>query len=518
MVQELQIGGTGHPLEHGSGPAAGRNADDDIKEDPMKLKTLLPVDSVSDARFAALEVRGVSADSRTVKPGDLFIAVAGAKDDGSRFVGQAVAAGAVAVMAERVPAVPLAAEVAFVRVSDARRALALAATKFFPRQPDVIVAVTGTSGKTSVAAFTRQIWASLGEDAASIGTIGLVSPERESYGSLTTPDPVALHRALDELAGEGVTHLALEASSHGLDQRRLDGVNISAAGFTNISRDHLDYHPSLEDYLAAKLRLFSELVQPRGAAVIAADHEYAKAVVDAAKQRRLRLLTVGERGEGIRVVERRTEGFAQKITVVHAGDSYTILLPLLGGFQVENALVAAGLAIATGSHPARVFAALASLKGAKGRLELVGEKDGAPIFVDYAHKPDALAKALDALRPYAAGRLVVVFGAGGDRDAGKRPMMGAIAAEKADRVIVTDDNPRSENPAAIRAAILQASPGAVEIGDRGDAIRSAVADLRRGDVLLIAGKGHESGQIVGNQTFPFSDHEAVAAALKGKVA
>jgi UDP-N-acetylmuramoyl-L-alanyl-D-glutamate--2,6-diaminopimelate ligase len=482
----------------------------------MKLKTLLPVDSISDARFATRDIGGITADSRTVKPGDLFIAVAGAKDDGSRFVGQAVAAGAVAVMAERVPEGPLPADVAFIRVSDARRALALAAAKFFPRQPDVIVAVTGTSGKTSVAAFTRQIWAALGEDAASIGTIGLVSPARESYGSLTTPDPVALHRALDELAGEGVTHLALEASSHGVDQRRLDGVDISAAGFTNISRDHLDYHPSIEAYLAAKLRLFSELVRPRGAAVIAADHEHARDVVDAAKRRRLRLLTVGRSGEGIRVVDSATEGFAQKIKVLHAGDEYVFRLPLLGGFQIENALVAGGLAIATGSHPARVFGVLGALKGAKGRLELVGEKDGAPIFVDYAHKPDALAKALDALRPYAAGRLVVVFGAGGDRDAGKRPMMGAIAAEKADRVIVTDDNPRSENPAAIRAAILQAAPGAVEIGDRGEAIRSAVADLRRGDVLLIAGKGHESGQIVGDQTLAFSDHEAVAAALEGK--
>jgi UDP-N-acetylmuramoyl-L-alanyl-D-glutamate--2,6-diaminopimelate ligase len=292
-------------------------------------------------------------------------------------------------------------------------------------------------------------------------------------------------------------------------------VRIAAGAFTNISRDHLDYHPSLEAYLAAKLRLF-ELVQPRGAAVIDVDHEHADVVVASAKQRRLRLLTVGRKGEGIRLHDVAVEGFAQTLKVAYAGDTYSVHLPLPGAFQVENALVAAGLAIATGSAPQAVFDALSSLRGAKGRLDLAGEKDGAPIFVDYAHKPDALAKALDALRPYARGRLVVVFGCGGDRDAGKRPMMGQIASAKADRVIVTDDNPRSEDPAAIRAAILQTSPGAIEIGDRRKAIASAIADLRRGDVLLIAGKGHETGQIIGKQTLPFSDHDAVAAALGGK--
>jgi UDP-N-acetylmuramoyl-L-alanyl-D-glutamate--2,6-diaminopimelate ligase len=481
----------------------------------MKLKNLLTVDSVSDARFATLELNGISADSRTVKPGDLFVAVAGAKDHGLRFVADALAAGAAAVMAERVPQTPLPTGVAFVKVHDARRSLALAAAKFFSDQPQIIAAVTGTSGKTSVAAFTRQIWVALGFEAASIGTVGLVSGKREVYGSLTTPDPVALHRELDALAQEGVTHLAIEASSHGLDQHRLDGVRIAAGGFTNISRDHLDYHPSMADYLAAKLRLFSDLVERRGAAVIDVDHEHAEAVVACAKQRRLRLLTVGRKGEGIRLIENTIEGFAQQLHVVHAGNDYRLRLPLVGDFQVENALVAAGLVIATGGEPAAAIAALARLKGAKGRLELVGDKNGASIFVDYAHKPDALAKALDALRPYASGRLVVVFGAGGDRDPGKRPMMGQIAAQKADRVVVTDDNPRGEAAAAIRAAILQAAPGAVEIGDRGAAIRAAIAELRRGDVLLIAGKGHETGQIVGKQVFPFSDHEAVAAALEG---
>ncbi len=481
----------------------------------MKLASLLTADAVADARFAALEVTGISADSRTVKPGNVFVALAGSKDDGLRFVGPAITAGATAIIAERAPATPLPAGVAFVKVADARRALALGAAKFFPGQPEVIAAVTGTSGKTSVAAFARQIWTALGWQAASIGTIGLVSPKREVYGSLTTPDPVALHRSLDELAGEGVTHLAMEASSHGLDQRRLDGVRIAAGGFTNLSRDHLDYHPTLESYLAAKLRLFTDLIVPGGAAVIVADHEHSGPVISAAKQRGLRLLTVGRRGEGIKLLAATIDGFAQVLRLAHGGNEFTVRLPLVGAFQVENALVAAGLAVATGSEPAAVFAALEHLKGAKGRLDLAGSLNGAPVFVDYAHKPDALAKALEALRPYVTGRLVVVFGCGGDRDPGKRPMMGEIAAQLADRVIVTDDNPRSENPAAIRAAILKTAPDAIEIGDRGEAIRVSIGELQRGDVLLVAGKGHETGQIVGQQVLPFSDHEAVAAALTG---
>jgi UDP-N-acetylmuramoyl-L-alanyl-D-glutamate--2,6-diaminopimelate ligase len=484
----------------------------------MKLAELLTADALSDARFAAIEIAGVSADSRAVRPGELFVAVAGAKTDGLNFIPQALAAGAAAIMAERPPPAPLPAGVAFIKVDDARRALALAAAKFFSRQPRVIAAVTGTSGKTSVAAFMRQIWTALGHAAASIGTVGLVSPQREVYGSLTTPDPVALHRSLDQLAGEGVTHLAIEASSHGLDQRRLDGVRVAAGGFTNLSRDHLDYHPTLEAYLAAKLRLFTDLIEPGGAAVVAADHEEAEIVASAAIRRDLRLVTVGRRGQGIRLVESTIEGFAQALALEHAGREYRVRLPLPGEFQVDNALVAAGLVIATGVDPSVTFAALGNLKGAKGRLELVGQHNGAPIFVDYAHKPDALAKALQALRPYAKRRLVVVFGCGGDRDQGKRPMMGAIAAKLADRVVVTDDNPRSENPAAIRAAILEAAPGALEIGDRREAISRSIEDLRRGDVLLIAGKGHETGQIIGKQVLPFSDHEAVAAALAGRVA
>jgi UDP-N-acetylmuramoyl-L-alanyl-D-glutamate--2,6-diaminopimelate ligase len=483
----------------------------------MQLRDLLEPDAVLDARFADVSIGGIAMDSRKVERGDLFVAVPGTKSDGLAFVSQALAAGAAAVVAERAPQ-PLPDRVAFVRVPNARRALAVAAAKFFARQPATIAAVTGTSGKTSVAAFTRQIWAALGHQAASIGTIGVVTPKEEVYGSLTTPDPVELARKLDELAGEGITHLALEASSHGLDQHRLDGVRIAVGGFTNITRDHLDYHATPEAYLAAKLILFERLVGAGGAAVIEADHAGADAVAAAAQARKLAVLTVGRNATGIRLIDSEIDGFSQTLWLEHAGKRYRVRLPLVGAFQVENALVAAGMTIATGSDPAAVFATLEGIEGAKGRLELVGQRNGAPIFVDYAHKPDALAKALEALRPYAKRKLVVVFGAGGDRDQGKRPLMGAIAAEKADTVIITDDNPRSEDPAAIRAAILKAAPGAAEIGDRREAIRHAVAALGNGDVLLVAGKGHESGQIVGDRTLPFTDHEAVATALKEKVA
>jgi UDP-N-acetylmuramoyl-L-alanyl-D-glutamate--2,6-diaminopimelate ligase len=478
----------------------------------MMLRDLLPEEDV-DPRYAALEIGGIASDSRKVKPGDLFAAIAGAKTDGMRYIDQAVAAGAAAVIAVRAPSAPL--PVAFVQVVNARRALALAAAKFFSRQPATIAAVTGTSGKTSVAAFTRQIWSALGHQAASIGTIGVVSPREEVYGSLTTPDPVELHRTLDALAGEGVTHLALEASSHGLDQHRLDGVRIALAAFTNISRDHLDYHPDFDAYFKAKLRLFTDLVDAGGSAVIVSGHDHADRVVAAAKARGLAVLTVGRgAGDDIRIADVTVDGFSQILQVEFRGAGYRVRLPLVGAFQVENALVAAGIVIASGGEPARVFDALEGLEGAKGRLDLVGQYRGAPIFVDYAHKPDALAKALEALRPYASGRLTVVFGCGGDRDQGKRPLMGEIAARLADRVIVTDDNPRSEEPAAIRAAILAATPGAREIGDRRAAIRASIAELAAGDVLLIAGKGHESGQIVGNRTLPFSDHEAVKTAIE----
>jgi UDP-N-acetylmuramoyl-L-alanyl-D-glutamate--2,6-diaminopimelate ligase len=485
----------------------------------MKLRDLFSDESKIDKKAGAIDVTGLAVDSRVVKPGDLFFALAGAKTDGARFIDAAVAAGAVAVAGDHPPqnlTLP------FVTTANPRRALALAAARFYPQQPATIAAVTGTSGKTSVAAFTRQIWQRLGHASASIGTIGLVSPKRTVYGSLTTPDPIALHRQLDEIARDGVTHLAFEASSHGLDQYRLDGVRVAAGGFTNLSRDHMDYHPDVAHYLNAKLRLFRDLVPPGGAAVISADHDCSGEAIAAARKRGLRLMTVGSKGdgagEGIRLVEASVDGFAQNLTLEHRGKTIPVRLPLVGAFQVENALVSAGLAIATGSDADAVFASLDHLEGAKGRLERVGERNGAPIFVDYAHKPDALAKALQALRPYAKRKLVVVFGAGGDRDAGKRPLMGAIASENADHVIVTDDNPRSEKPEAIRAAILNAAKGAREIGDRAHAIRAAIEDLQPGDALLIAGKGHETGQIFGDKILPFSDHEAVAAALASRVA
>jgi UDP-N-acetylmuramoyl-L-alanyl-D-glutamate--2,6-diaminopimelate ligase len=475
----------------------------------MKLADL-PLKNVRfDQRFAALDLRGIASDSRKVKPGDLFVAVPGSKADGLAFVPQAIANGAIAVLAERRPELPE--QIAFIAAGNVRRALALAAAAFFPRQPGNIAAITGTSGKTSVAAFTRQLWTQLGHAAASLGTIGVVSPKTNTYGSLTTPDPIDLHRTLEALAGEGVTHLALEASSHGLDQFRLDGVRIAAGAFTNLSRDHLDYHPSMEAYLAAKLRLFSELIRPGGTAVVDVDDCYSGQVAAAAEKRGLKLMTVGMAGEGIRLAGGTLEGFAQRVTVVHAGRTYDVRLPLVGAFQAHNAALAAGLAIATGGAPDAVFPALEKLEGAKGRLELAATYHGAPVFIDYAHKPDALKKAIEALRPYTTRKLVVIFGCGGDRDAGKRPIMGRIAHANADVVIVTDDNPRSEDSAAIRREILAAAPGAREIGDRGEAIRIGMAGLQPGDVLLIAGKGHETGQIVGDRVLPFSDHAVVAA-------
>src|ERR1700744_4012590 len=486
----------------------------------MRLRDLFSDDASMAPQAEAVAVTGLTADSRAVKPGDLFFALAGSKTDGSRFIEAAIAAGAGAIAGPHPPQGEH--RVPFVVTPNPRRALAFAAAAFYPSQPPTIAAVTGTSGKTSVAAFTRQIWQQFGHASASIGTIGLVSPKRTVYGSLTTPDPVALHRQLDEIARDGVTHLALEASSHGLDQFRLDGVRISVGGFPNLSRDHMDYHPDVAHYLNAKLRLFRDLLPSGAPAVISADHECSETVIEAARAKGLDLMTVGRKGDGegagIRLCDAAIDGLAQKLLLEHRGRRYAVKLPLVGEFQIENALVASGFAIGTGGDADAVFAALEDLEGAKGRLERVGERNGAPIFVDYAHKPDALAKALQALRPYAKRKLVVVFGAGGDRDAGKRPLMGAIASENADSVIVTDDNPRSEKPEAIRAAILAEAKGARESGDRTEAIRTAIAGLQSGDALLIAGKGHETGQIVGDKTLPFSDHDAVIAALAPRVA
>lgn len=476
----------------------------------MTLGELVGPEAKLSAAVAALPIAGIAADSREVKPGFLFAALPGVNTDGARFAADAVTRGAVAVLASE----PMDVGAPVIAVPDPRRTLALIAARFFGAQPETTVAVTGTNGKTSVAAFTRQLWSDAGHAAASLGTVGVVSPSGTKVLRHTTPDPIELHGLLAGLAGDGVTHLALEASSHGLQQRRLDGAVLKAGAFTNISRDHLDYHASFEDYFAQKLRLFTELLQPGATAVIDMDSAESARVADAAKQRGLEILSVGRAGETLRLVSAEIEGFAQRLEIAHAGKTYAVLLPLVGEFQASNALVAAGLVMATGASAEEVLPRLGQLQGATGRLELAGTSHyGAPIFIDYAHTPDALTKALDSLRPYADKRLFVVFGCGGDRDRGKRPQMGAAAAAKSDVVIVTDDNPRSEDPAAIRDEILVAVPGGREIGDRATAISEAIRMIRAGDVLLVAGKGHETGQTVGTTVIPFSDHDAVAAAL-----
>lgn len=481
----------------------------------MLLSSLIGADASAPAGSANVEVSGITSDSRQVQPGFVFVAVSGAKADGARFIANAVASGAAAVVVPPDTEVTGAGEVPVVRAIEPRRLLALMAARLYGlQQPATTVAVTGTSGKTSVADFTRQIYAALGHASASLGTIGVIKGDEAVYGSLTTPDPVSLHRTLAQLAADGVTHLAFEASSHGLDQHRLDGAILKAAGFTNLGRDHLDYHPSVEDYLAAKLRLFSELLPEDGVAVINVDAEGGVRAAETAEAAGRRVFTVGRAGTGLKLERLVREGFAQRMSVAHEGRVFDVRLPLLGEYQAANALVAAGLAIATGEVAGRVLPALQSLKGVKGRLEIIGEKNGGLAAVDYAHKPEALAAVLDALRPFASGRLICVMGCGGDRDRGKRPIMGAIAVEKADVVIVTDDNPRTEDPQAIRAEILVAAPGAQEIGDRAEAIAAAVGMLGAGDVVVVAGKGHETGQIVGDTVLPFSDHDEIRKALE----
>lgn len=476
----------------------------------IKLAQLLPGLSLP-PHAASQIVRGLGEDSRKVERDFVFFALSGVKANGLAFANAALAAGACAIVCEHAPDGADASR--FIEVADTRLALARAAALFYPRQPATIVAVTGTSGKTSVASFVRQIWSRQGRKAAALGTTGLITDEGVDEGALTTPDPITLHRTIDRLAGEGFSHLAMEASSHGLDQRRLDGVRLMAAGFTNLSRDHLDYHPDMESYLAAKMRLFDDLLDKGQTAVIDADGDYGSRVIDACRARGLNVFTIGAKGEDLRLVEAESATASTRLVVEHDGKRRDIVLPLAGAFMASNALVAAGLCIASGDDVDAVLTALASLQGAPGRLEKVGERHGAPVFVDYAHKPDALEKVLAALRPMTTGRLIVVFGCGGDRDRGKRPIMGAIATRAADVVIVTDDNPRSEEPAAIRAEILKAAPGALEIGERASAITHAVAMLRAGDALVIAGKGHETGQKIGSITLPFSDHDAARHAL-----
>lgn len=462
----------------------------------MRLGALLGTEATE-------EVSGFAIDHRKVAPGAVFGAFRGARFNGEDFITQAVAAGAVAVVARHEARVDGAVHIA---ANEPRRAFALLAAKFFAPFPATIVAVTGTNGKTSTVELARQLWRMAGHHAASIGTLGVATADDRVATGLTTPDIVTFLSNMAGLAREGVTHAAFEASSHGLDQYRTEGLPVAAAAFTNLSRDHLDYHGDMAAYFTAKLRLFSEVVDPDGAAVVWQDDEASDRVIDLAHARGLRLIGVGARGGTLRLLSRVPTQLGQTLVVAHEGREATIRLPLIGAYQAANALMAAGLVIATGGDPAATLANLERVQGVRGRLErAVISRAGAPVYVDYAHTPDALAAAISALKPHAVGRLILVVGAGGDRDQGKRPEMGLIAEAMADRVIVTDDNPRGEDPASIRAAILSKAPEATEIGDRRDAIAAAIAEAGAEDIVLIAGKGHETGQLVGDRTLPFDD-------------
>ena len=481
----------------------------------MRLSALVPNYSGAD-----LEITGVTADSRAVHAGYLFAALPGAKLDGAAFVKDALAKGAVAVLgSEAIPA-EIGAAVAIVDPNPRKR-LAEIAARFYGRQPATIAAVTGTNGKTSIASFVRQIWTRLGHKAASFGTVGVVSPAGTKPLGHTTPDPVEIHRLLAALVDEGVDHVAFEASSHGLAQYRVDGVKLKAAAFTNLTRDHLDYHETFEAYEQAKLRLFSEVLPADGVAVINGDSPAAKTFAQAARARGQRLIMVGEGGGELHIAKRVPQGDGQTLSVSWQGHHYDFALPLAGAFQASNALIAAGLVLGLGGDPAFVFDALSKLEGAAGRMQRVGVSGaGIPVYVDYAHTPDAIETVLKALRPHTTGKLWVVFGCGGDRDPGKRPLMGAAAKTYADRVIVTDDNPRTEDAALIRRAVLVGAVGAQEIGDRAKAIETAIQAAQGGDIVVIAGKGHETGQIVGREVRPFNDTDearAVIARTKGQV-
>jgi UDP-N-acetylmuramoyl-L-alanyl-D-glutamate--2,6-diaminopimelate ligase len=481
---------------------------------PRSLQQLLAQDAAIPNGAGDVLISGITSDSRAVKPGFIFAALPGTKNDGASFIPQALKAGASALIVAKGgyngPG-------NIVSTENPRLLLAQVAARFYGEQPDTIVAVTGTNGKTSVAVFVRQIWAEMGFRAASLGTIGIVGPEGTIKLNHTTPDPVQLQESVAALAQDGVQHLAIEASSHGLAQYRLDGLRLTAGAFTNLTRDHLDYHGSFDAYFEAKMRLFTELLPQGAGAVINADSPSGEEVHLRAEARGLSTILVGHKGRDIRLADVQMEGLSQRLKLETKFGAFDVNLPLAGDFQASNALVAAGLVIAAGGDPAHVFHALSSLKGAPGRLDFVGQTpDGASVFVDYAHTPDAVATALVALRPTVKGKLIVVIGCGGDRDKGKRPLMAKAAAENADHVIITDDNPRSEDPAQIRRDALVGAPSATEIGDRAVAIRTAVDQLKSGDILLVAGKGHEQGQIIGNITRPFSDHEAVRAALRGE--
>lgn len=480
-----------------------------------------------DGRVA--DISGLSVDSRQIRQGHLFAALPGVEVHGARFTAQALAAGAVAVLTDRAgeamanAAIAEAdASAALIVVEDARAALAGAAALWFDAQPAEIAAVTGTAGKTSVANFTRQIWQVLGKKSVSIGTMG-VEGDYETPLEHTTPEPITLHRVLAEAAAHGITHAVMEASSHGLDQRRLDGVHLKAGGFTNLSQDHLDYHPDLQAYLDAKALLFEHLLTEGQPAIINIDSEAGQDIAARARKAELELLTIGRnQGADLCILAQRFDATGQELRFSLHGVPHLARLGLIGGFQAENVLMAAGLVIALGGAPDKVVAALPGLETVRGRMELVAQRsNGAAVFVDYSHKPGALESALISLRPHVMGRILVVFGAGGDRDRMKRPLMGEVARDHADLVIVTDDNPRTEDPAAIRAAVLAgAGPDALEVGDRAEAILRGIDALEPGDALLIAGKGHETGQIIGHDVFPFNDAEQASvavAALEGRI-
>lgn len=462
---------------------------------------------------------GVTADSRAIRAGMLFAALPGSAVHGAKFIGMALEQGAAAVLTDaegaRLAAEALAdTDVALVVAEDPRAALACAAALWFGAQPEVMVAVTGTNGKTSVATFTRQIWAALGHEAINIGTTGIEGAWTAPSGH-TTPDPVTLQKLLAAAAQGGVTHAAMEASSHGIDQRRLDGVRLRAGGFTNLTQDHLDYHKTMDAYFEAKAQLFTRLLPEDGVAVVNLDGAKGSEMAELALDRGLRVLTVGKgQGADLQIAATRPDPTGQEVRYLWQGRAFQTRLALIGAFQAENVAVAAGLAIAAGDAPEAVLGVLPRLTGVRGRMQLAAtRKNGAAVYVDYAHTPDAIETALRALRPHVMGRIIVVFGAGGDRDRTKRPLMGAAAQAHADVLYVTDDNPRTEDPASIRASILAACPEANEVGDRAEAILRAVDALLPGDALLIAGKGHESGQVIGTDVYPFDDVEQASVAV-----
>jgi UDP-N-acetylmuramoyl-L-alanyl-D-glutamate--2,6-diaminopimelate ligase len=476
-------------------------------KDVIAAAQLLPkAEHISAAGRLEIEITGITAEAPYVERGFLYAAIPGGFKSGLERVREAVEAGAAALLLPESCEVAVPPCTAVLRSANLRRAMAFLAAALARVQPKTVVAVTGTSGKTSTTVFVRQIWTALGCPAASIGTIGLFSPNWNCDVALTTPHPFDLHPALAFLVEDGVDHLALEATSQGLDQHRLDALTISAAGFTNLSRDHLNYHGGMAEYFAAKQRLFADLLPPGAPVVVNADSDVAETIIAIARNRGHRLIRTGREGAEIRLTERTTIDGGQALTLDLFGRREAVVFPLAGPFQVENVLVALGLVIGTGGDMARCLAAVAGLAGARGRLESVGTtSSGGSVYVDYAHKPAALEAVLTALRAHTRGQLIVVFGCGGETDPGKRPLMGAIAARLADRVVITDDNPRGEDPGRIRAEIRATAPDAIEIADRLEAIGVAIAMLRHGDVLVIAGKGHETTQITAGVHQPFDD-------------